>query len=248
MVRNMPSSDIFGSKQRSPVPMRRRDEINATEDAATTELVKADGAEVRDTLTVRTGSSSPRSESTSPRFRDQGTTGPAEVSVEKKNEFFEIKGNMSMGVDPDIAYEILTDYENNPDIFKTVSKVEVEHRDNSKFVTQHAHWHLMFWSGTFEMRMKVEEDPSERAVSMKLTDPGFLKIFNGYWSIEPRVVDGKSMGCNVVVTQEVLPSMTPPGPLASVVSRILGNQVKAVLQDLCAEAERGQQMRRVSAE
>lgn len=34
---------------------------------------------------------------------------------------------------------------------------------------------------------------------------------------------------------------------ASYVSRILGNQVKAVLQDLSVEAERVQQMKQISA-
>jgi hypothetical protein len=43
-----------------------------------------------------------------------------------------------------------------------------------------------------------------------------LKMFNGYWGIEPWMVNGKSMGCNVVVTQEVLPSLLPPGPLGTV--------------------------------
>lgn len=47
-------------------------------------------------------------------------------------------------------------------------------------------------------------------------EPGFLKMFNGYWGVEPRMVNGKSMGCNVVVTQEVLPSMLPPGPLGTI--------------------------------
>lgn len=47
-------------------------------------------------------------------------------------------------------------------------------------------------------------------------EPGFLKMFNGYWDVEPRMVNGKSVGCNVVVTQEVLPSMLPPGPLGAV--------------------------------
>lgn len=75
---------------------------------------------------------------------------------------------MSMAVDPDITYGVLTDYENNPQIYKSVSKVDVEYKDNSKFVTQHAHWNLMFWSGTFDMKMKVEEDRINRAVSFKL--------------------------------------------------------------------------------
>ncbi|KAG0628687.1 hypothetical protein M758_1G045500 [Ceratodon purpureus] len=258
MVRNKPAGDAFGSNRRSPTLMRRRrDEINAAKDAAmASEQVEPESSPVRSrsaspvsgSASPRSGSVSPRSGSASPtRLSDQGTTGPAEVSVEKKNGFFEIKGNMSMAVDPDITYGILTDYEKNPDIFKTVSKVEVEYRDKVKFVTQHAHWNLMFWSGTFDMKMKVEEDPPNRAVSFKLNEPGFLKMFNGYWGIEPRMVNGKSMGCNVVVTQEVLPSMLPPGPLASYVSRILGNQVKAVLEDLSVEAVRVQKTKRISA-
>lgn len=230
MVRNKPSGDAFGSNRRSPTLVRRRrDEINAARDAATNQ----------DTAPTKL-----RPRSTSPMAR--GMMGPAEVSVEKKNGFFEIKGYMSMAVDPDITYGILTDYEKNPDIFKTVSKVEVENNDEGKFVTQHAHWNMMFLSGTFDMKMKVEEDPSRKAVSYKLNEPGFLKVFNGYWGVEPRMVNGKSTGCNVVVTQEVLPSMLPPGPLASYVSHILGNQVRAVLQDLSVEAERVQQIRRVS--
>ncbi|KAG0578506.1 hypothetical protein KC19_4G028000 [Ceratodon purpureus] len=240
MVRNKPSGDAFGSNRRSPTMIRRRrDEMNAAKDAAANQTAD-------DTSPSRL-SSSPRSTSPTARVMDKGTTGPAEVSVEKKNGFFEIKGNMSVAADPDVTYGILTDYEKNPDIFKTVSKVEVEHNDKGKFVTQHAHWNLLFWSGTFDMKMKVEEDPSRKAVSYKLNEPGFLKMFNGYWDVEPRMVNGKPMGCNVVVTQEVLPSMLPPGPLASYVSRILGNQVKAVLQDLSVEAERVQQSRHIPA-
>lgn len=230
MVRNKPSGDAFGSNRRSPTLMRRRrDELNAAR-VATAHYDLNDGG------------ASPRN--ASPMTR--GITGPAEVSVAKKNGYFEIKGNMSMAVDPDITYGILTDYEKNPDIFKTVSKVEVYNNDEGKFVTQHAHWNLLFMSGTFDMKMKVEEDPGHKAVSYKLNEPGFLKMFNGFWGVEPRMVNGKSLGCNVVVTQEVLPSMLPPGPLASYVSRILGNQVKAVLEDLSVEAERVQRSRQIS--
>jgi hypothetical protein len=68
-----------------------------------------------------------------------------------------------------------------------------------------------------------------------------LTKFNGYWGVEPWVVEGKPMGSRVVVIQEVLPSLLPPGPLAGIVGRIMGNQVKAVLQDLLAEGEKVQQ-------
>lgn len=238
MVRTRPSGEAFGSNRRSPTLMRRRrEEINAARDAASSQSSEED-------------TSPSRSLSSSPTHRGgiEGFSGPAEVTVEKKNGFFEIKGNMFMPVDPDITYGILTDFERNPDIFKTVSKVEVEHNNEGKFVTQHAHWNLMFLSGTFDMKMKVEEDPSRKAVSYKLNEPGFLKMFNGYWDVEPRMVNGKSMGCNVVVTQEVLPSTLPPGPLSSYVSRILGNQVKEVLHDLSVEAVKKQQSRQISAQ
>lgn len=47
----------------------------------------------------------------------------------------------------------------------------------------------------------------------------FLKMFNGYWNIEPYVVEGKQLGSKVVVTQEVLPSLLPPGPLGMLKKR-----------------------------
>ncbi|CAM6011827.1 unnamed protein product [Sphagnum balticum] len=80
---------------------------------------------------------------------------------------------------------------------------------------KHAHWNLLFWSGGFDMKMKVLEDHSKRAISYKLSEPGFLTKFNGYWGVEPWVVEGKPMGSRVVVIQEVLPSLLPPGPLAA---------------------------------
>jgi len=245
----MPVGDGFASKQRLPaLGQRRRTQMSAApakEEEEEWTQVEAEAVENSPERSRSISPVSPRAGSASPtlatlRACDEGTTGPAEVSVERKDGFFEIKGNMSMAVDADLTYGILTDYEKNPDIFKTVSKVEVEYRDEAKFVTQHAHWNLMFWSGTFDMKMKVTEDRPNRAVSFKLNEPGFLKMFNGYWGIEPQLLDGKPVGCKVVVTQEVLPSMVPPGPLASYVSRILGNQVKAVLQDLSVEAERVQ--------
>jgi hypothetical protein len=75
---------------------------------------------------------------------------------------------MTMSVDPDVTYDILADHENNPQIFKTLSKVEVEYKDDMKLVTHHAHWNLLFWSGNFDIKMKVEEDRSKRLIAFKL--------------------------------------------------------------------------------
>lgn len=43
-------------------------------------------------------------------------------------------------------------------------------------------------------------------------EPGFLKVFNGDWAIEAVQIEGKP-GSKVVVQQQVLPSIVPPGPL-----------------------------------
>lgn len=75
---------------------------------------------------------------------------------------------MSIAVDPDVTYGILTDYENNPRVFKTVTKVEVEDKENVKLVTQHANWNIMLWSGKFTIKTEVEEDCSKRLVTFKL--------------------------------------------------------------------------------
>lgn len=42
-----------------------------------------------------------------------------------------------------------------------------------------------------------------------------MKLFNGSWGIEPWIQEGKQVGSKVVVTQEVLPSILPPGPLGN---------------------------------
>ncbi|KAG0605311.1 hypothetical protein M758_9G048000 [Ceratodon purpureus] len=203
MVRNRPDGDAFSSNRRSPALMRRKRELElkAAQDGG--EFGNVDG---------KPGSLR-RSSSSTARLGNEIMSGPAEVSVHRKNGYFEVKGHMNMIVDPDITYDILTDHENNPQIFKTLSKVEVEYKDDMKLVTQHAHWNLMFWSGNFDIKMKVEEDRSNRKVAFKLTEPGFLKLFNGHWGIEPWMQEGKQVGSKVVVTQEVLPSILPPGPL-----------------------------------
>ncbi|CAK9272478.1 unnamed protein product [Sphagnum jensenii] len=231
MGRNRPSSDPFASNRRSPTLQRRRreqrvDDANVVAFRSNPFVATTKGASCR-VLGVSDGVPT-----------DCDGSGPAEVSVQRKAGHFEVNGNMSMAVHPDVTYGILVDFENNPKIFKTVSKVEVEHRKDAKMVTQHAHWNLMFWSGTFDMKMRVKEDRSKRAVSFNLDEPGFLKVFNGYWGIEPWIVEGKPMGSKVVVKQEVLPSLVPPGPLGACVSKIMGSQVKAVLEDLLAEGEK----------
>jgi hypothetical protein len=58
-------------------------------------------------------------------------------------------------------------------------------------------------------------------------EPGFLKVFNGYWGIEPWIVEGKPMGSKVVVKQEVLPSLVPPGPLGTTALNTLCPQHKS---------------------
>lgn len=45
---------------------------------------------------------------------------------------------------------------------------------------------------------------------------GFLKIFNGSWTVEPIAVEGKPTVSKLTVQQEVLPSFMPPGPLGKV--------------------------------
>ncbi|XP_024380282.1 uncharacterized protein [Physcomitrium patens] len=229
------TADGFASNRRSPTLLRRKREMELR--------ALRDGDEFGNLAGGSGSVNLRRSSYPSARAPNSNQSGPAEVSVQRKNGVFEVKGVMSMAVDPDITYGILVDYENNSQIFKTVSKVEVEYKGDMKLVTQHAHWNLMFWSGKFTIKMRVEEDRSKHKVAFKLNEPGFLKLFNGYWGIEPWIQEGKQVGSKVLVTQEVLPSILPPGPLGGYVSRIMGNQVKAALQDLSVEAERLQQSR-----
>lgn len=159
-----------------------------------------------------------------------------ELDVQKEHGVFRVKGSVETVVDQDTLYGIITDYHSNARVFRNVDRVEVEQKGEAKVVTQHLHWNFLMMSGNYDIKMRMKDDPENRSISYELEQPGFLKVFNGSWTVEPL----SSETSKLVVNQRALPSFFPPGPLAvgagSYAQRIMSSQVKNLLTDLAVEA------------
>lgn len=79
-----------------------------------------------------------------------------------------MNGSVETVVDPDTLYGIITDYNSNARIFRNVDRVEVEHRGDEKVVTQHLHWNFLMWSGNYDIKMRMKDDPQNRCISYEL--------------------------------------------------------------------------------
>ncbi|BBN18811.1 hypothetical protein Mp_8g05700 [Marchantia polymorpha subsp. ruderalis] len=163
-------------------------------------------------------------------------SGEPQVHVQKGKEAFEVEGSVVTEAHPDALYNIITDYENSAKVYRTVDKVEVEEQGCEKVVTQHLHWSFLMWSGKYDVRMRMKPNPETRSISYNLDKQGFLKIFNGSWTVEPIAVEGKPTVSKLTVQQEVLPSFMPPGPLGAYTAKIMSGQVKNLLSDVAKEA------------
>lgn len=163
-----------------------------------------------------------------------------QLDVQKEGGVFRVNGSVETVVDPDTLYSIITDYDSNARVFKNVDKVEVEQRGDEKIVTQYLHWNFLMWSGNYNVQMRMRDDPQKRSISYELERPGFLKVFNGSWTVEPLSSEGTSETSKLVVDQRALPSFLPPSRLdmgaSSYAQNIMSSQVKSLLTDLATEA------------
>ncbi|CAM6091388.1 unnamed protein product [Calypogeia fissa] len=159
-----------------------------------------------------------------------------ELDCQKEGGVFRVSGSVETVVDPDTLYGIITDYNSNARVFRNVDRVEVEQKGDDKVVTQYLHWNFLMWSGDYDIKMRMKDDPQNRSISYELEQPGFLKIFNGSWTVEPL----SSETSKLVVDQRALPSFFPPGPLAvgagTYAQKIMSSQVRNLLTDLATEA------------
>ncbi|KAJ7295482.1 hypothetical protein O6H91_Y185600 [Diphasiastrum complanatum] len=192
---------------------------------------------ISDTSTIENRAASVDSSKPS-RSKKEGTDSELSQSGYGKPQkgVYMIKGAMKVGIDPDVMYGIITDHESSPRIFKSISRVEIEEKENGKIVTQHARWNFFRWSGTFSIRLLVEEDHQSRSFKFQLQEPGFLRIFDGEWNVNPLKVEGEKAGSLVLLKQQMLPKVVALGPLSRCMCGVLSSQVRTLFHDLRDEA------------
>jgi hypothetical protein len=156
-----------------------------------------------------------------------------------------VRGRLTLPLDPpDAVYAVLSDYDRCPEVFSsTVLHARSERqgepgsRDSSVTVVQGAKWRVLGFSGSFDVRLTVKEDPEARTLVFTLVESAFLKGFEGRWAVRPRKAGG-GRGCVVEHVLAVEPMVALPRPIAAVASMLFTRQIDSLLGDLRKEMER----------
>jgi len=155
-----------------------------------------------------------------------------------------VRGRLTLPLDgADAVYAVLSDYDRCPEVFSsTVVHARSERRGvpgepgSSVTVVQGAKWRVLGFSGSFDVRLTVDEDPRARTLVFKLVESAFLKGFEGRWAVRPRRRDPR--GCVVEHVLAVEPVVALPRPIAAAASLLFTRQIHSLLGDLRKEMER----------
>ncbi|KAK8579494.1 hypothetical protein V6N13_142698 [Hibiscus sabdariffa] len=186
-----------------------------------------------------------------------------EVSV-AKGSLCHLKATVDVGLPPDAVYNIVTDPDNRR-VFKNVKevisrKVLIDEGQRQVVeVEQSAIWRFLWWSGTISVHVLVDQNREDHSMRFKQMSNGFMKIFEGYWRVEPLFVDeeicfpfkpktwaeycsctgGKGrIGSKVSLDQLIQPAIAPPPPISWYLSGIPAKTTEMLINDLLAEADR----------
>jgi hypothetical protein len=156
--------------------------------------------------------------------------------VSALNGAYTVKGTMTLrGVDARSVYNLLTDYEASPRAFRAVRSVKVvacageECVADNIYIEQECEWKFFLFGGAFPCSFEVEERDEELRMKCSLAPEargrGFLRQFEGAWSVE-------DSGDGVIIehTLMVQPKLTPP-----YASKIFVQQVEQILEDVHVE-------------
>ncbi|XP_024519125.1 uncharacterized protein LOC112342091 [Selaginella moellendorffii] len=165
-----------------------------------------------------------------------------------KGTLCHLKSTFKVGLPPEAVFGIITD-PGNKRVFKNIKEVKyrkvIKAENNRQLVEveQAAIWKFLWFSGTIDVRVLVDEDQSSHTVSYKLAKEGFMKRFEGTWEIKPFYVDGEPGEAGRVASlvnlhQEVQPVLIPPPPVSWYVRGITTKTTEMMIGDLQAEGKR----------
>jgi len=155
-----------------------------------------------------------------------------------------VRGRLTLPLDrADAVYAVLRDYDRCPEVFSsTVLHARSERSgptepggEETVSVVQGAKWRVLGFSGSFDVRLSVREDPQARTLVFRLVESAFLRGFEGRWAVAPTK---SGRGCVVEHVLAVEPVVPLPRPIAAVASVLFTRQIDSLLGDLRAEMER----------
>lgn len=116
-----------------------------------------------------------------------GDASAADVNVraERLGDTFEVEANARFRADPEIAWEVLTDYERLPDFIPGMHSSKIVSRAGRHVVVdQRGEARLLFFSFPIEVRLAIEEIPRERIESYATS--GNFRELSGAYRLESR--------------------------------------------------------------
>eukprot|EP00475_Leptophrys_vorax_P007602 TRINITY_DN14815_c0_g6_i5.p1 TRINITY_DN14815_c0_g6~~TRINITY_DN14815_c0_g6_i5.p1 ORF type:complete len:302 (-),score=40.40 TRINITY_DN14815_c0_g6_i5:284-1189(-) len=109
------------------------------------------------------------------------------------NALCQLDGVATVALPPDVVFSTVCDPYNRR-VFKNVKTVSnlvvVSDVDGVKVEEMDMvfAFHLPFFTGTFDAHVRMVKDRPKRKMSFALTRPGFMKRFEGHWTVEPMLV------------------------------------------------------------
>ncbi|XP_059448599.1 uncharacterized protein LOC132179832 [Corylus avellana] len=196
-----------------------------------------------------------------PSWVDQ--TPKIKVSV-PKGSLCNLNVKVNVGLPPDAVYNIVTDPDNKR-VFKNIKEVlsrRVLVDEGLRQVVeleQAALWRFLWWSGTISVHVIVDQNREDHSMKFKQVKMGFMKKFEGCWTVEPVFVDEKlcfpfkpktwkdycacsggkgRVGSKVSLEQLIQPAIVPPPPISWYLRGITSRTTEMLINDLLAEAAR----------
>eukprot|EP00898_Chlorokybus_atmophyticus_P006492 jgi/Chlat1/6844/Chrsp51S06530 len=160
-----------------------------------------------------------------------------------KGTFAHVEADFHVALDKDKVFEILVD-PNNRQVFKNIVGVkyrrllEKKGPDHEVYeISQVARWKFLVFSGTFDVKLLVDQDKTNYTLKFWLQQAGFMNKFNGSWSISDVPGYDRSVS-QVLLEQSLQPALVPPPPLDGYVRSITAKVTKELIQDFQKEARK----------
>ncbi|XP_062159018.1 uncharacterized protein LOC133866492 [Alnus glutinosa] len=190
---------------------------------------------------------------------------PPEIKVSvPRGSLCNLNVNVNVGLPPDAVYNIVIDPDNKR-VFKNIKEVTSrrvlvdEGLRQVVEVDQAAIWRFLWWSGTISVHVIVDQNREDHSMKFKQVKTGFMKKFEGCWTVEPVFVDEKlcfpfkpktwkdycgcsggkgRVGSKVSLEQLIQPAIVPPPPISWYLRGITSRTTEMLINDLLAETAR----------
>lgn len=118
---------------------------------------------------------------------------PPEVSVHRNRNagpaWFEIMASVMARATPQHVWQVLTDYEHQPDYVPNLLSARVMSRDGAEIVLdQEGRSSFLFFQHAVHLRVRISEQPQVRIDVMLVS--GDMKHYSARWRLTPTEIDG----------------------------------------------------------